>query len=621
MARAHGKREWTITELRTSIRDELHILEIGSQTEPHTTLTPTASFHSSVSKPTHSKGKIQCPFCQGSHSASLCETIKDPRQRSSIVRQERLCFNCLGHHKISSCNSKHRCHYCRRRHHTSLCTHGQQQTNTTNPEQPGTVTRPRQQQQGDTSQPQQQSSDTSLPQPAPPASSNQPRSNDTSSFSVTLPLQQNNVCLLKTAIATVVHGSRNAEAKILLDEGSQRSFVTQDLARSLALQSSSQERINISSFGATCPTSRTLDVAIIDLLTRCGETVQLSVLIVPFIAMPLQDTFSVSVTSLPHLCGLQLAHPLTAEGKFEISLLVGADHYWDIVGDHVVRGHGPTAVESKLDYLLSGPMQPVPHSPTANVLMVTNSSCSDFNLERFWTLESVGVSLTDDISKDSMLDHYLTSCLTRADDGAYVARFPWKPTHPVLPTNITIAERRTRHLVKRLAMTPKLLQVYNQILTEQETRGFIERVEVSRDHSGTHYTPHHSVEKDSLTTSIRIVFDCSCRQASTYPCLNDCLMIGSPCSNDLCAILVRFRLHRFGISTDIEKAFLHIRLHPDDRDFTRFFWLTDPTDPSSQLCVYRFKVVPFGATSSPFMLNAVLQHHLKQHTSHLNLAT
>ena len=228
----------------------------------------------------------------------------------------------------------------------------------------------------------------------------------------------------------MVHGSRNAEAKILLDEGSQRSFVTQDLARSLALQPSSQERINISSFGATCPTSRTLDVAIIDLLTRCGETVQLSVLIVPFIAMPLQDTFSVSVTSLPHLCGLQLAHPLTAEGKFEISLLVGADHYWDIVGDHVVRGHGPTAVESKLGYLLSGPMQPVPHSPTANVLMVTNSSCSDFNLERFWTLESVGVSLTDDISKDNMLDHYLTSCLKRADDGAYVARFPWKPTHP-----------------------------------------------------------------------------------------------------------------------------------------------------------------------------------------------
>ena len=525
--------------MRTSIRDELYILEIGSQTEPHATLHPTASFHSSVSKPTQSKGKKQCPFCQGSHSASLCETIKDPRQHSSIVRQERLCFNCLGHHKISACNSKHRCHYCRRKNHTSLCTYDQQQTNSTTPSQPGSVASHRQQQQGDTLQSQQQKSDTPLLHPAP----DQPQSIDTGSFSVTLPLQQNNVCLLKTAIATVVHGSRKAEAKILLDEGSQRSFVIQDLAKSLALQPSSRERINISSFGATYPTSRTLDVANLNLLTRHGEAVQLSVLIVLFIAAPLQNTFSISIASLPHLCGLQLAHPLTAEREFEISLLIGADYYWDIVGDHIVRGHGPTAVESKLGYLLSGPIQPIPHLSAANVLMVTNSYCNDFDLERFWNLESVGVSLTDDTTKDNVLEQYLTSCLTRADDGAYIARFPWKPTHPVLPSNITIAERRTRHLVKRLARTPKLLQVYNQILTEQETRGFIERVDVSRDHSGTHYIPHHSVEKDSLTTPIRIVFDCNCRQASHHPCFNDCLLIGSPCSNDLCAILVHFRLH------------------------------------------------------------------------------
>jgi len=58
---------------------------------------------------------------------------------------------------------------------------------------------------------------------------------------------------------------------------------------------------------------------------------------------------------LPHLQKLSLAHPLT-EKEFDISLLVGADHYWDIVGDNVVRGNGPTAVESKLGYLLSGPV-------------------------------------------------------------------------------------------------------------------------------------------------------------------------------------------------------------------------------------------------------------------------
>ena len=157
--------------------------------------------------------------------------------------------------------------------------------------------------------------------------------------------------------------------------------------------------------------------------------------------------------------------------------------------------------------------------------------------------------------------------------------------------------------------------MYNQIIAEQEARGFIERVELTSSTSRVHYIPHHAVEKDSPTTPIRIVFDCSCRPSPSYPSLNDSLMVGLPCVNDLCAVLVRFRSHCFGISTDIEKAFLHVRLHPDDRNFTRFFWLTDPTNPSSQFCVYRFKVILFGATSSPFMLNAVLQYHLRQHNS------
>lgn len=164
-------------------------------------------------------------------------------------------------------------------------------------------------------------------------------------------------------------------------------------------------------------------------------------------------------------------------------------------------------------------------------------------------------------------------------------------------------------------MTPDLLHVYNQIIAEQEARGFIEHVESHSDHSSAHYILHHAVEKDSPTTPIRIVFDCSCRQSSSFPCLNDCLMGGLPCVNNLCAVLVHFRSHCFGISTDIEKTFLHICLHPDNRNYTRFLWLTDSTDLSSQFCIYRFKVVPFGATSSTFMFNVVLQYHLRQHNS------
>jgi len=78
----------------------------------------------------------------------------------------------------------------------------------------------------------------------------------------------------------------------------------------------------------------------------------------------------------------------------------------------------------------------------------------------------------------------------------------------------------------------------------------------------------------------------------------------------MCSILLRFRSHTIGISTDLEKAFLHVRLDEADQDSTRFFWLSSPSDPESDLEIYRFKTVLFGSTSSPFMLTATLQHHL-----------
>ena len=158
--------------------------------------------------------------------------------------------------------------------------------------------------------------------------------------------------------------------------------------------------------------------------------------------------------------------------------------------------------------------------------------------------------------------------------------------------------------------------MYSRNIQEQQSKGFIKCADDQLTlQTSVHYIPHHAVEKDSTTTPIHIVFDCSCHQPSRHSSLNDCLTIGAPCDNDLCALLVGFRSHCFGLSTNIEKAFLHVWLHPDDRNYTQFFWLSDLTDPSSPLFVCRFKVVPFGANSSPFMLNAVLHYHFTQYNT------
>ena len=61
-----------------------------------------------------------------------------------------------------------------------------------------------------------------------------------------------------------------------------------------------------------------------------------------------------------------------------------------------------------------------------------------------------------------------------------------------------------------------------------------------------------------------------------------------------------------------------MHLHEKDRDFICFFWLANPSDPESELVVYRFRTVLLGAVSSPFILYATLYHHLQQHNAPLS---
>ena len=186
------------------------------------------------------------------------------------------------------------------------------------------------------------------------------------------------------------------------------------------------------------------------------------------------------------------------------------------------------------------------------------------------------------------------------------------PDSPPLPSNRHIALQRTRSTLRCLRQRPDLLDHYNDIITDQLRRGFIEKVPADTlPADRVHYLPHHHVEKASSTTPIRIVYDCSCRASRNGVSLNDCLHPGPPLVADLTTILTRFRLKRYALTADIEKAFPQIGLAPQDRDVTRFFWHDpDAQDLDGLMNIYRFKVLLFGATSSPFILHATVRKHL-----------
>ena len=59
-----------------------------------------------------------------------------------------------------------------------------------------------------------------------------------------------------------------------------------------------------------------------------------------------------------HSQSLDLADSHPNNLPSDIDILIGANHYLDIIGKHQVRGeYGPIALGSKLGYVLSGPME------------------------------------------------------------------------------------------------------------------------------------------------------------------------------------------------------------------------------------------------------------------------
>ena len=253
----------------------------------------------------------------------------------------------MGRHKVSACTLRHRCHKCQRKHHTSLCsdTPSGRQENTSKGPPVTTATN------------------------APPT----PVTNTH--------VASSGICLLKTAVAAVSSGGTCVDTNIIFDEGSQRSFISKGLANCLQVQPHRTEHLSISTFGAQTSHTSQFEAGVIHLHTISGKQIPITVLIVPTVAVPICNINHNSLSNFSHLTGLHLAHPVPSSEQFTISLLIGADHYWDVVEDHIIRGNGPTAVKSKLGYLLSGPMNTATPQTTSTAFHVNALSISEPDLQ------------------------------------------------------------------------------------------------------------------------------------------------------------------------------------------------------------------------------------------------
>lgn len=229
-------------------------------------------------------------------------------------------------------------------------------------------------------------------------------------------------------------------------------------------------------------------------------------------------------------------------------------------------------------------------------------------------MDSVGFHVSTRQEDDrEALQRFKSNMVKDETTSKYIVGFPWvgdkPPTQEELDSNYGLVYAKFMDNMKSLDKNHSKLIQYKETHDKEVSLDFIERVPL-KEHKDSnvvkHYINHFPVWRDESNTSkCRRVFDASLHRRGKA-CLNDKLYKGSQLTPHILKVLLHLRLARYLLSIDISKAFLRMVLKRSDRNCTCFFARKNWLDPNSQIEVWRFKSVLFGATSSPFMLNCTV---------------
>ena len=84
------------------------------------------------------------------------------------------------------------------------------------------------------------------------------------------------------------------------------------------------------------------------------------------------------------------------------------------------------------------------------------------------------------------------------------------------------------------------------------------------------------------------------------------MLVGPTVHSSLVDVLLRFRLHRVALTTDVSKMYRAVELVPADRDLHRFVWRRDTAEP---LRDFRMTRVTFGVSASSYAANMAVKQN------------
>ena len=271
------------------------------------------------------KRTIECAFCGKQHDSSNCYTTqrKSVEERLQIIKEKKLCFNCLlptgPNHNSSTCK-RPGCliEGCGKKHHVLLH------------------------------------------RVLPDTTEKQVKSDNVTAHTGLQTTVVANVDsqerLLPTALAKLHANGKEVDVRILIDSGSDHSYIRTEVAQALNLKTNGPStKMTIYMHGGQEKTTKVKNVSFqVSSRTNDKRRIELSAWSVNTVCAPF-DAVQVDVSRYKHLKGLNLADEFPRDAS-SIDVLIGADQWGQVMLNGVRKGPAstPFAVNSIFGWLLSG---------------------------------------------------------------------------------------------------------------------------------------------------------------------------------------------------------------------------------------------------------------------------
>jgi len=358
--------------------------------------------------------KSKCRYCSESHYSDQCPSFKYISERKGKLKNS--CYRCLKEgHTSTECKSTKTCVYCgeRNSHHRSLCPKKFQLKSTF----------------------------TQLVSENDDVQTTNPQCDESQSL-----LSTNEIVLMQTAFSIVENPDTSAcsNVRLLLDSGSQRTYITENLCKKLDLKTQGEDVLNLVTFGSTKPQHVKTKRTKIKLKLKDGSCVEITANVVPVISgelnrKPVSSLQKASVAQILQSVDLADSFP-TKEEKSSIELLIGNYFYLDLVlGNRIELQPGLYLLSSKLGWILTGrtcdddvsdssvSMFVMIHGSLALTSSVSQSVDPEIkckpDLEYFWKVESIGIT-DSDVKGDDVIAYESFKSTLKFENGRYWVQWP-----------------------------------------------------------------------------------------------------------------------------------------------------------------------------------------------------